>query len=60
MKQLKAFKLRNKRAPGYDQIPPELQKQAPTELHDLIAEFLNTILTKHKYINVGHRLLATL
>ena len=49
-------KLRNNRAPGYDQIPPELLKYAPTELHDLIAESLNNFFAKHEYINVGHGL----
>ena len=51
-------KLRNNRAPGYDQIPPELLKYTPTELHDLIAESLNNIFVKHEYINVGHGLLT--
>ena len=53
-------KLRSNRAPGYDQIPPELLKYAPTELHDLIAEFLNNIFAKHEYINVCHGLLTSL
>ena len=53
-------KLRNNRAPGYEQTPPELLKYAPTELHDLIAEFLNNIFAKHEYINVGHGLLTAL
>ena len=49
-------KLRNNRAPGCDQIPPELLKCAQTELHDLIAESLNNFFAKHEYINVGHGL----
>ena len=53
-------KLRNNRARGYDQIPPELLKYAPTELHDFIAESLNNIFAKHQYINVGYRLLTAL
>ena len=53
-------KLQNKRAPGYDQIPPELLKYAPTELHDLITESLNNIFAKHKHINVGHGLLTAM
>ena len=53
-------KLRSNRAPGYDQIPPELLKYTPTELHDLIAEFLNNIFAKREYINVGHGLLSSL
>ena len=51
-------KLRNNRAPGYDQIPHELLKYTPTELHDLIAESLNNIFVKHEYINIGHGLLT--
>ena len=39
-------KLRNNRAPRYDQIQPELLKYAPTELYDLIAESLNNIFSK--------------
>ena len=46
-------KLRNNGAPGYDQIPPELLKYAPTELRDLIAESLNNIFANPEYINVG-------
>ena len=53
-------KLRNNRAPRYDEIPPELLKYAPPELHDLIAESLNNIFAKHKYINVGHGLVTAL
>ena len=53
-------KLLKNRAPRYDQIPPELLKFAPTELHDLVTESLNNIFAKHKYINVGHGLLTTL
>ena len=49
-------KLRNNRAPGYDQIPPELLMDAPTELHGLVAESLNDYFAKRKYINVGHGL----
>ena len=49
-------KLRNNRAPGYDQIPPELLMDAPTELHGLVAESLNDYLAKRKHINVGHGL----
>ena len=52
------IKLRNNRAPGYDQIPPELVKYAPTELHDLVAEPLNNIFAKLEYINIGHGLLT--
>ena len=37
---------------------PELLKYDPTELYDLIAESLNNIFAKHKYINVGHKLLT--
>ena len=53
-------KLRNDRAPGYYQKPPELLKYVPTELYDLIAESLNNIFAKHEYINVGHGLLTAL
>ena len=53
-------KLRNNRAPGYNQIPLELLKYVPTELHELIAESLNNIFAKHKYINVVHGLLTAL
>ena len=37
---------------------PELLKYDPTELYDLIAESLNNIFAKHKYISVGYRLLT--
>ena len=53
-------KLRNNRAPEYDQITPEILKYAPTESHDLIAESFNNIFPKHEYINVGHGLLTAL
>ena len=53
-------KLRNNKAPGYVQIPPELLKYVPTELHDLIADSSSNIFAKHKYINVGHRLVTAL
>ena len=41
-------KLRNNKAPGYVQIPPELLKSVPTELHDLIADSSSNIFTKHE------------
>ena len=53
-------KLRNNRAPGYDQIQLELLKYAPNELDDLTAESLNNIFAKTKYIIVGHGLLTAL
>ena len=53
-------KLRNNRAPGCYQIPPELLKYARTELYDFIAESLNNTFAKHEYVSVGHRLLTTL
>ena len=53
-------KLRNNRAPEYDQITTEILKYAPTESHDLIAESFNNIFPKHEYINVGHGLLTAL
>ena len=53
-------KLRNNRAPGCYQIPPELLKHARTELNDFIAESLNNTFAKHEYVSVGHRLLTTL
>ena len=46
-------KLRNNKDPGYDQIPPELLKYVPTELHDLIADSPNNIFVKHEFIIVG-------
>ena len=51
-------KLRNKKSPGYDQIPLKLLKYTPTELHDLIGESPN--FANNEYISAGHGLLTAL
>ena len=53
-------KLQNNRPSGHDQIPPELLKYSPTDLHDLMAKSLNNISAKHEYINIVHGLLTAL
>ena len=45
-------KLQNNRAPGYDQIPLQLLRNAPPALHDLIAKSLNNNFANYKYISL--------
>ena len=47
-------------APEYHQMPPELPRYAPPEVHDLIAESCYSIFAKHEYINDVHGLLIAL
>ena len=45
-------KLRNNRAPGYNQISLQLLRNAPPELHDLIAKSLNNNFENYKYTSL--------
>ena len=53
-------KLKNNRAPGYDEIPGELIKYGPDLLHEEIKTILNNIFEKHETIPTNHSILLPL